>query len=107
MLACRMAPTTGAPPDETPPRPTPRPRSRPRWSTSGCAAGCGTPWCAQARARPLLALALSERPEVALQVHHDERSGAFLALGLGLATGRPAVVLTTSGTAAAEPTPPW
>jgi 2-succinyl-5-enolpyruvyl-6-hydroxy-3-cyclohexene-1-carboxylate synthase len=57
--------------------------------------------CPGSRSTPL-ALALSERPEVALQVHHDERSGAFLALGLGLATGQPAVVLTTSGTAAAE-----
>jgi 2-succinyl-5-enolpyruvyl-6-hydroxy-3-cyclohexene-1-carboxylate synthase len=57
--------------------------------------------CPGSRSTPL-ALALSERPEVALQVHHDERSGAFVALGLGLATGRPAVVLTTSGTAAAE-----
>jgi 2-succinyl-5-enolpyruvyl-6-hydroxy-3-cyclohexene-1-carboxylate synthase len=57
--------------------------------------------CPGSRSTPL-ALALSERPEIALQVHHDERSGGFLALGLGLATGRPAVVLTTSGTAAAE-----
>ena len=37
-----------------------------------------------------------------LHVHHDERAAGFVALGLGLATGRPAVVLTTSGTAAAE-----
>jgi 2-succinyl-5-enolpyruvyl-6-hydroxy-3-cyclohexene-1-carboxylate synthase len=57
--------------------------------------------CPGSRSTPL-ALALSERPEIGLQVHHDERSGGFLALGLGLATGRPAVVLTTSGTAAAE-----
>jgi 2-succinyl-5-enolpyruvyl-6-hydroxy-3-cyclohexene-1-carboxylate synthase len=57
--------------------------------------------CPGSRSTPL-ALSLSERPEAALQVHHDERSGGFLALGLGLATGRPAVVLTTSGTAAAE-----
>jgi 2-succinyl-5-enolpyruvyl-6-hydroxy-3-cyclohexene-1-carboxylate synthase len=39
---------------------------------------------------------------VRVHVHHDERSGAFVALGLGLVTGRPAAVLTTSGTAAAE-----
>jgi 2-succinyl-5-enolpyruvyl-6-hydroxy-3-cyclohexene-1-carboxylate synthase len=57
--------------------------------------------CPGSRSTPL-ALALSQRPEIALQVHHDERSGGFLALGLGLATGQPAVVLTTSGTAAAE-----
>jgi 2-succinyl-5-enolpyruvyl-6-hydroxy-3-cyclohexene-1-carboxylate synthase len=57
--------------------------------------------CPGSRSTPL-ALALSERQEIALQVHHDERSGAFLALGLGLATGLPAVVVTTSGTAAAE-----
>ena len=49
-----------------------------------------------------MALALAERPELALHVHHDERAGGFVALGLGLATGRPAVVLTTSGTAAVE-----
>jgi 2-succinyl-5-enolpyruvyl-6-hydroxy-3-cyclohexene-1-carboxylate synthase len=49
-----------------------------------------------------LALALAGHPGVRLHVQHDERSGGFLALGLGLATGRPAVVLTTSGTAAAE-----
>jgi 2-succinyl-5-enolpyruvyl-6-hydroxy-3-cyclohexene-1-carboxylate synthase len=49
-----------------------------------------------------LALALAEHPEVAVQVHHDERGAGFLALGLALASGVPAVVLTTSGTAAAE-----
>jgi len=57
--------------------------------------------CPGSRSTPL-ALALSERPEITLQVHHDERSGGFVALGLGLATGQPALVLTTSGTAAAE-----
>ncbi len=57
--------------------------------------------CPGSRSTPM-ALALHARPEVRVHVHHDERAGAFTALGLGLATGRPAVVLTTSGTAAAE-----
>ena len=57
--------------------------------------------CPGSRSTPL-AVALADRHEIALHVHHDERSGGFMALGLGLATGRPAVVLTTSGTAAAE-----
>lgn len=46
-----------------------------------------------------LALALSTRPEVRVHVFHDERAAGFCALGIGLASGRPAVVLTTSGTA--------
>ena len=49
-----------------------------------------------------LALALADRPELALHVFHDERSCSFAALGVGLATGRPALVVCTSGTAAAE-----
>ncbi|TFH65982.1 MAG: 2-succinyl-5-enolpyruvyl-6-hydroxy-3-cyclohexene-1-carboxylate synthase, partial [Gemmatimonadales bacterium] len=32
----------------------------------------------------------------------DERSAGFFALGIGKASGRPAVVITTSGTAAAN-----
>lgn len=47
-----------------------------------------------------MALALAGRPDLAVQVAHDERSAAFIALGIGLATGVPAALLCTSGTAA-------
>lgn len=49
-----------------------------------------------------MALALVARPEIAVEVFHDERSAAFAALGVGLASGLPAVLLCTSGTAAVE-----
>lgn len=49
-----------------------------------------------------LALALAADGRLGLSVHHDERSAGFVALGIGLASGVPAIVLTTSGTAAVE-----
>jgi 2-succinyl-5-enolpyruvyl-6-hydroxy-3-cyclohexene-1-carboxylate synthase len=57
--------------------------------------------CPGSRSAPL-ALALAAEPRIAVHVRLDERSAAFTALGIGLATGTPAVAVTTSGTAAAE-----
>ncbi len=51
------------------------------------------------RSSPLV-VALARESRMALHVRLDERSAAFFALGIGLATGRPAVLVTTSGTAA-------
>ena len=49
-----------------------------------------------------MAIALSSNPKIALHVFHDERSASFAALGIGLQSGVPAVLLCTSGTAAAQ-----
>jgi 2-succinyl-5-enolpyruvyl-6-hydroxy-3-cyclohexene-1-carboxylate synthase len=57
--------------------------------------------CPGSRSTPL-AVALAAEPAVEVTVRLDERSAAFTALGIGLVTGRPALVVTTSGTAAAE-----
>jgi len=48
-----------------------------------------------------MAVAITDRDELAVHVVHDERSAAFVALGLGL-DGSPALLLCTSGTAAAN-----
>ena len=47
-----------------------------------------------------MALALAERVDLEVHVAHDERTAAFIALGIGLSTGVPAALLCTSGTAA-------
>ena len=49
-----------------------------------------------------LALALAADGRLRLSVFVDERSASFFALGLAKASGRPAVLLCTSGTAAAN-----
>jgi 2-succinyl-5-enolpyruvyl-6-hydroxy-3-cyclohexene-1-carboxylate synthase len=49
-----------------------------------------------------LAVALWRQPEIEVSVILDERSAGFFALGTALATGVPAVVLCTSGSAAAN-----
>ena len=57
--------------------------------------------CPGSRSTPI-AVAVAEHAGLRVHVHHDERSAAFMALGLAMATGVPAPVITTSGTAAVE-----
>ena len=47
-----------------------------------------------------LAVALANSSSIRVHVFHDERSASFAALGIGSASGFPAVLLCTSGTAA-------
>jgi 2-succinyl-5-enolpyruvyl-6-hydroxy-3-cyclohexene-1-carboxylate synthase len=49
-----------------------------------------------------VAMALQRHPKTNVFVQIDERSGSFFGVGLAKATGRPVVLLSTSGTAAAE-----
>jgi 2-succinyl-5-enolpyruvyl-6-hydroxy-3-cyclohexene-1-carboxylate synthase len=68
------------------------------WARAECTHAVVAPG---SRSAPL-ALALARDDRIGVTVVHDERSAAFHALGIGLATGRPAVLCCTSGTAAAN-----
>jgi 2-succinyl-5-enolpyruvyl-6-hydroxy-3-cyclohexene-1-carboxylate synthase len=57
--------------------------------------------CAGSRNAPLLAV-LGKTAQIRSYTFVDERSAAFFALGAGKRLGRPACVVTTSGTAVAE-----
>ena len=77
-----------------------------RWSATliGALVGAGVRHAVIApgsRSTPL-ALAFADRPEVKCWSVIDERSAAFFALGLAKATGLPAAVVCTSGTAGAH-----
>ena len=46
-----------------------------------------------------LTLAFSRHPDMNIRVIHDERSAGYIALGMAQATGKPVVLICTSGTA--------
>lgn len=52
-----------------------------------------------------LTVAIARHPDARKVIHPDERGTAFAALGFARATGKPAVWVTTSGTAVANGLP--
>jgi 2-succinyl-5-enolpyruvyl-6-hydroxy-3-cyclohexene-1-carboxylate synthase len=49
-----------------------------------------------------IALEIANRQEIEIHIFHDERSAAFAALGIAKASGVPAILVCSSGTAAVE-----
>ena len=49
-----------------------------------------------------IALEIANRREIEMHIFHDERSAAFAALGIAKASGVPAILVCSSGTAAVE-----
>jgi len=62
---------------------------------------CGFVISPGSRSTPLT-LAVAEHTRARRRIHYDERGAAFFALGWAKATGRPAVLICTSGSAAAN-----
>ena len=60
--------------------------------------------CPGSRSAPL-AVAFARHGGIKVHVAHDERGAAFLALGIAKASGMPAVLAMTSGTAVANALP--
>ncbi|MFM2163580.1 MAG: hypothetical protein RL325_17 [Planctomycetota bacterium] len=60
--------------------------------------------CPGSRSAPL-AVAFARHPKMRVHVAHDERGGAFMALGIAKSSGAPAVLVMTSGTAVANALP--
>ena len=52
-----------------------------------------------------LAVAFARHPKLRVHVAHDERGGAFMALGIAKSSGVPAIAVMTSGTAVANALP--
>ncbi|GAB4817906.1 hypothetical protein N2152v2_004952 [Parachlorella kessleri] len=67
-----------------------------------CRLGCNTFCVAPGSRSSPLTVAIAQHPRARVVLCIDERSLGFWAMGFGRATGRPAVVVTSSGTAVAN-----